>query len=123
MLGDDKPLREMDETVASAAQDRLEEILQKVKAAGGQITLDETGPLHMDFNNDIVEVGERRLVEFNLNKADFQITHQIKYYRVSGAGHHKSLEQLTRPMIEVKLKRKPETSDQWIGVDVEEFFG
>ena len=122
LLGDDKPLREMDETMASAASDRLEGILQKLRVAGGKVTLDEKGPLYFDFNNDVSEIGTKRTVEINFNKTDFQITQEIKDYRVSGAGHHKHLEKLTRPMIDIKLKRKPENSDQWIGVDVDELF-
>lgn len=112
----------MDDTMASAAQDRLEEILRRLKAAGGTVISDEKGPLHYDFNNEVVEIGEQRVVEVNFNKIDFQITHQIKNYHAGGGGHRKHLEKLTRPIIETKLKRKPETSDQWIGVDIEDMF-
>lgn len=123
MFADHKPGREMDDTAASAADDRLEEILKRVRAApGAEITLDERMPLHMDFNTEVVEIGERRTVEFNLNKTDFQIIRDVKNVRVAGAGHRKHLENLNRPMIETKLKRKPENSDQWIGVDFEDMF-
>lgn len=122
MFTDRKPGKELDDTAASAANDRLEEILRRVKAAGAEITLDETIPLHTDFNNEIVEIGKRRVVEFNLNRTDFQITRDIKNMRVGGSGHRKHLEEVARPMIETKLKKKPDTSDQWIGVDIEDVF-
>lgn len=117
-----KPGRELDDTAASAAQDRLEEIIKRVKAAGGEITKDETTPLHIDFNREIIEIGETRTVEFNFNKFDFQIIRNVKNVRVAGAGQRKHLENLDRPIIETKLKRKPESSDQWIGVDFDEMF-
>lgn len=113
----------MDDTAASAANDRLEEILRRIKAAGGEITKDEIVPLVIEFNNDFVEIGERRVVEFNINRTDFQITREVKSARTAGAsGHKKHLEDLARPMIETKLKRKPENEDQWIGVDIEDMF-
>lgn len=117
-----KPINELDDTVASAADDRLEEIIRKVKAAGGEITLDEITPLHTDFNNEVVEIGTQRVVEFNLNKTDFQIVRNVKNFHTAGASHRKHLERVDRPMIETKLKRKPENSDQWIGVDFDEMF-
>lgn len=123
MFDGHKPGREMDDTAASAANDRLEEILRRVKAAGGKITSDETTPLVIEFNNDMVEIGERRMVEFNLNKTDFQITRDIKNFRIAGGdGRKKHLEEAARPIIETKLKSRPETSDQWVGVDFEDMF-
>lgn len=123
MFDGHKPGRELDDTAASAASDRLEEILRRVKAAGGEITKDEEMPLFIDFNNDTVEIGERRVIEFNLNKTDFQIIRDIKNFRTAGsANHRKHLEAMDRPMIETKLKKKPEISDQWIWMDFEDMF-
>lgn len=122
MFADHKPGRELDDTAASAADDRLEEILKRVKAAGAEITLDERIPLHMDFNNEVVEVGDRRTVEFNLNHTDFQIIRDVKNMRIAGGDFKKHLEAVSHPIIDTKLKKKPETSDQWIGVDIEDVF-
>ncbi|MEK7524104.1 MAG: hypothetical protein AAB588_03675 [Patescibacteria group bacterium] len=122
MLGDQKPKRELDETSASAADDRFEEILKKVKAAGAEITKDEESPLMVDMMNDFVEIGETRLVEFSLNKMEFQIIRNVKNMRFSGEGMHKKLENITRPIIELKLKSRPQFTDQWIGVDIEDVF-
>ena len=122
MLGDDKPLRELDDTAASAANDRLDEIIKKIKAAGGMVESDDEAPLMIEFNLEIVPVGFVRKIRFNLNKMDYEITRQIKHMKVGGAGHKKHLENLTRPMIETKLKKKPELSDQWTGVDFEDMF-
>lgn len=122
MLGDDKPKRELDETSASAADDRFEEILMQVKAAGGKFTHDEETPLIIEFNNEFQEIGDIRVVKFNFKSTDFQITRQLKNMRSVGEGHRKHLEAITRPIIEIKLKRKPELSDQWLAVDIDEMF-
>lgn len=114
--------KELDDTAASAADDRLEEILKSILAAGGEIRKDEITPLYMDFNQEVVEIGEQRIIEFNLNKTDFQIVRNVKNMRVAGASHRKHLETIDRPMIETKLKRRTENSDQWIGVDLEDLF-
>ena len=124
MYTDRKPGHEMDDTAASAANDRLEEILERVTELGGEITLDETTPLIIEFNGEMEDVGERRTVEFNIpkQKMDFQIIRDVKYMRATGEGHRKHMEKITRPMIETKLKSKPENSDQWIGVDLDDVF-
>lgn len=122
MLGDDKPRPELDETAGSAAGDRFDELLAKIEAAGGEITNDDQAPLFIEFGTDTVEIGTVRTVLFNLNGMDFQITRNVKNFRIGGGGYKKHLEPLTRPMIETKLKKKPELSDQWIGVDFEDMF-
>lgn len=119
---DDKPMRETDATAGSAADDRFEEIIKRVKAAGAEINKDTTGPLYIDLDRDEVEIGEQRIVEFNLNKMDFQITRNVKNVRITGDGYHKSLEDLDRPIIEIKLKRKPELEDDWVVMDLEDMF-
>lgn len=125
MFDGHKPGRELDDTAASAANDRFEEILRRIKTYGGEITKDETVPLIIDWNNDTAEIGERRVVEFNIKKTktDFQIIRDVKNFRAAGGdGHRKHLEAIDRPMIETKLKSKPETSDQWVGMDFEDMF-
>jgi hypothetical protein len=124
MLHDDspKPLRELDETAASAAEDRFEEILAKVIKAGADVTMDQEAPLYADIAGQDAELGRRRVVEFNLNKTDFQIIRDEKNKRVIGVGHRAALQDLSVPSITIKLKRKPEISDQWTLVDIEDMF-
>jgi hypothetical protein len=122
MQFDDKPMREIDDTAGSAAEDRFEEIIKRVKASGAEISRDESSPLYIDLGREEVEIGEQRVVEFNLNRMDFEITRIVKTVRVVGGGHNKSFEQLSRPIIEIKLKRKPDTSDQWVVMDLEDMF-
>ena len=119
---DDKPMREVDATAGAAADDRFEEIINRVKAAGAEISKDITGPLYVDLDRDEIEIGEQRIVEFNLNKMDFQITRNVKNVRISADGHNKNLEDLDRPIIEIKLKRKPELEDEWVVMDLEDMF-
>ncbi len=122
MFNDHKPGRELDGTSASAADDRLEDILSRVRSAGADVTLDERVPLFIDFNMEEVKIGDRRIVELNLNKTEFQITRDVKMMRIGGAGHKKHLEEVSNPIIETKLKRRPETSDQWLDVDMDDMF-
>src|SRR3989338_4370408 len=108
MSHDDKPLPELDSTAFSAADDRFEDILDKIVTARGKITKDETTPLFTEVNNSAVEIGEMRVVEINVKGVDFQITRNVKRFRSVGHGHHRSLEEVARPMVENKLKRKAE---------------
>ncbi len=122
MQHDDKPAREIDGTVGSASEDRFEELMEKVREAGAEFAEDEESPLYIDLGREEIEIGEQRVVEFNLNKMDFQITRKVKNVRVAGHGHSASLENLSRPIIEIKLKRKPEMSDQWVIMDLDDMF-
>ncbi|MCD6109950.1 hypothetical protein J7J83_04295 [bacterium] len=119
---DDKPMREIDDTVASAADDRFEEIIQRVRESGAEIIQDEIIPLYIDLGREEVEIGEQRIVEFNLNKMDFQIIRKSKNVRVTSNGNNRSLEDLSRPIVEIKLKRKPELSDQWVIMNLDDMF-
>jgi hypothetical protein len=114
--------KELDSTIESAAQDRFDEILEKIKAVGGVIGKDEETPLYYDSGREEVEIGERRVVEFNLKGKDFQIIREVKRKRILGVGHKRSSEELTKPIIEMKLKSKSETSDQWVFIDLEDLF-
>ncbi|MFC1647505.1 hypothetical protein ACFL10_00745 [Patescibacteria group bacterium] len=122
MQHDDKPIKEIDSTAGAAAEDRFEEILERVKAAGAEFVKDDSGPLYVDLGRDEVEIGEQRIVEFSLNRLDFQITRKVKTVRIVGDGHNKNFEELSRPIIEIILKRKPDTSDQWVIMDLDDVF-
>jgi len=122
MQHDDKPIREIDDTAGSAAEDRFEEIIRRVKAANAEIIKDESSPLYIDLGREEVEIGEQRIVEFNLNRMDFQITRNAKTVRIVGEGQKKGFEPLSKPIIEIKLKRKPDTSDQWVVMNLEDIF-
>jgi len=126
MQHDDKPLRELDDTKASAAEDRFEEMVTKVKAAcaagQGEITMDEESPLYADIAGTETPIGRRRTVEFNLNHTDFQVTRDEKDARIIGIGHRAALQELPTPSVVIKLKKKPEISNQWVQVDIEDMF-
>lgn len=122
MQFDEKPTREIDDTAGSAAEDRFEEIIKRVKDSGAEIEKDDTTPLFVDVGSDEVEIGEQRVVVFNMNRMDFMITRKVKKVRIVGEGHHKSVEELSRPIIEIQLKRKPDISDQWVIMDLEDMF-
>ncbi|MFC1749788.1 hypothetical protein ACFL2V_13385, partial [Pseudomonadota bacterium] len=76
----------------------------------------------VDIGNDEVEIGEQREVEFNMKRMDFLIIRKVKKARVVGEGHSKSVEELSRPIVEIQLKRKPDISDQWVIMDLEDMF-
>ena len=113
---------EIDDTRQAAADDRFEEILEKVKAAGAEIRRDDVEPLYDSMGQDDYETGEQRTVEFNLAGLDFLITRDVTDFKVVGhGGHQKTLEELPSPRIDIRLKRKPEDSDQWVVVDLDDF--
>ena len=122
MQHDDKPLRELDNTQASASQDRFEELVDRVKAAGAEITMDEESPLYADIAGTETPIVRRRSVEFNLNHTDFQVTRDEKSARIIGVGHRAALQELPVPSVVIKLKKKPEISQQWVQVDMEDMF-
>lgn len=118
--GEKKPFHEIDDTRGSAADDRFEMILRRVEKAGADITLDEESPLYTDIGMQQFEIGYERIVEFNLYNFDFRITRDVKTVRLSGTGKQKHLEDLPVPSVQIHLKRKPDTSQQWLEVDLED---
>ena len=113
--------QEIGDTKQSAADDRFEEFLEKVKAAGAEIVRDETDTLYSGDDDDALGIGEQRIVEFNLNGLDFLITREVKDGEVESHGNNKSVVDLEVPRIDIKLQRKPEDSDQWVFVDLDDF--
>jgi len=120
--GEKKPMREIDDTRAATAIHQFESIIEKVKEKGGTIVKDETYPLYIEVGMEEDEVGEERTVEFNLHSIDFQLIRKTETHRLQGAGRQKSLEELTPPRVNLSLKRKPELSDNWQSVDLEDMF-
>ena len=115
-------MKEIGETRAAGKAQAFENILEKIKAAGGEIIRDEETPLYVDIGAQELEIGTERIVEFNLNKFDFQLIRQTKDARITGQGHQKSMETLDIPHIDIKMKKKAETDNDWLIVDLEELF-
>jgi hypothetical protein len=115
-------MHETDETRRSGAEEAFEEILRKVKSAGGEITKDETIPLYIDIGPNEAEVGQERIVEFSLGRIDFQMIRKIETQRISGAGRQKSLEPMTPSRVSTVLRKKDSSSDDWQIVDLEGLF-
>ena len=115
-------MHEINETRAAGKAHAFENILEKVKAAGGTVGRDEETPLYIDIGADDLEVGTERIVEFNLAGNDFQLIRRTKDSRVTGQGHQKSLEKLDVPHIDTLMKKKAENETDWVVVDLEELF-
>lgn len=115
-------LHETDDTRHTGAQDAFEDILRKVKAADGEITMDETAPLYTDIGMQEGEVGTERIVEFSLGRIDFQMIRKIETHRITGAGHNKSLEPMSPPRTSTILKKKDSSSQDWEIVDLQDMF-
>jgi len=111
-------LHETDDTRQSGAEEAFEEILRKVKAAGGEISQDESFPLYTDIGMQEAEVGQERVVEFKLGRIEFQMIRKTETQRVTGAGHQKSLEPMTPPRVATILKKKDSSSSDWEVVDL-----
>ncbi len=113
-------MKETKSTKAASATKAFETILERVIAAGGEIVSDESFPLYTDIGMEDYEVGFQREVEFNLAKSDFKMIREVETHRISGAGKNKSLEERETPSVYVKLLKKPEISDEWQTVDLED---
>jgi hypothetical protein len=116
-----RSMDEIDETRQSASDDRFEEILEKVKAAGAEVARDDLDPLYSGSGEDDFEIGEQRVVEFALAGMDFIITRDVKDAKVTGHGHSRAVIDLPKPMVDIRLKRKPSNSSEWTVVDLDEF--
>ena len=114
-------MKETDDTRAASAAMAFDKILEKVLTAGGEITLDESAPLYTDIGMEEYEVGSVREVEFSLAGNDFKMIRDIETHRLSGAGRHKSLEKMEPPRSTIKLLKKPQTSQDWQHVDLDDF--
>lgn len=120
--GEKRPMHEISETRAATAKHQFEDIIEKVKEAGGKITKDEEYPLYIDIGQSEDQIGMERIVEFNLNRTDFQMTRKMETHRLQGAGRQKSLEELHPERVTLKLKRKPELDENWVNVDWDDMF-
>lgn len=115
-------LHEIDDTRAAGRDHQFEEILERVKEAGGEITRDEEVPLYTDIGLDEHEVGVIRTVEFNLKGFDFQLVRKVETGRIVGEGRNKSVEPMSPPRVGVTMKKKKDYEDGWQVVDFEEMF-
>jgi hypothetical protein len=116
----DNFFHEIDETKSSTRDYLFEELIKRVEKAG-EIKKDVTSPLFAEIGTQEGEVGEERVVEFNLNRFDYEVTRKTERQRISGEGRVKHLEPMSTPRISVVMKRKPETSNEWQVIDLEDF--
>lgn len=115
-------MHEIAETRQAGKDAAFDAIIERVKAAGAEIIKDETAPLYTEVGLQELEVGNQRVVEFNLNKFDFQLTRNIETHVLQGAGHQKHVEALDIPRSHVVMKKKADTSNDWQIVDLEDLF-
>ncbi len=120
--GEKRPMREIDATKGAQKDEQFEMIIERIKASGAEIMKDETIPLYTEVGNQEMEVGHRRIVEFNLNRIDFQITRDVETHLLQGSGAVKYLEELECPRSKITMKKKEENSNDWQFVDLEDVF-
>lgn len=122
-VGGQKPdMHEIASTRYSGQVAAFDEIIEKISSAGGEITKDEEVPLYDDIGTQEVELGKERIVEFNLNRNDFQLIRKTETQRIEGAGKHKSLISLDIPRVKMSLKKKAESNNDWQIIDLDEMF-
>lgn len=120
--GEKKSMRETDFTRAADKEMIFDRILEKVKAGGGEILRDETTALYTEVGNQEMEVGHQRVAEFNTNRIDFQLTQTVETHILQGSGHQKHLVELDTPRSRITMKQKPDNSQDWQVVDLEDMF-
>ncbi|MFH1533512.1 MAG: hypothetical protein ABID64_01115 [Nitrospirota bacterium] len=119
--GEKKPMPEIPETKAAARDEAFEEIIERIESSGGEIVKDELSPLYLDVGAQELEIGTQRIVECNLKGMDIQLTRNVETHSLSGSGHQKSAEKLDMPRVKIIMKQKPDSSDTWQVVDLEDF--
>lgn len=117
-----KGLPEIDETRAAGRDAAFDAIVERIKSSGAEIISDEETPLYTTVGMDDFETGIQRVIEFNLNKTDFQLIRKVEEFSLQGAGHQKHLEELDTPRARITLKKKSELTNTWQLVDLDEMF-
>lgn len=121
--GDKGEMREISETRAATRDAQFEAFVQRILDAGGAISEDQTVPLYTEVGMQELEVGEERIVQFSLpNGLDFKAIRKKETHLLQGSGHQKSLQPLDIPRVTIILYRKPQSSQDWQVVDLEEMF-
>lgn len=120
--GRKKPLPEIAETRAAGKDAAFEAILDRVEEAGGEITKDEISPYYTEVGSQEFETATIRVVEFTLNKMDFQLNRRVDTHILQGNGNQKHVEKLDIPRSNVTMKKKEEYSTDWVVVDLEDMF-
>lgn len=121
--GGKKPaMKEIDETRGAGRDEAFEAIVDRIKAAGAEIVQDEIHPMYTEIGAQELEVGYERIVQFNLNRFDFQLTRRVETFSIQGEGHQKNLAPCNPARIKFILKRKAELSQDWQAVDMEDMF-
>lgn len=113
--------KEIDFTRSKGKDQAFEDLLEKVVSAGGEIESDESSPLYSDMGNSEIETGTVREVLFNLAKNDFKLIREVQEVRINKSGKLYSTEDLDNPIIRIKLFKKPELSEDWLAIDMEDF--
>lgn len=121
--GGKKPaMHEIAETRAAGRDEAFENIIERIKSAGAEIIQDEITPLYTEIGSQELETGYQRVVQFHLNRLDFQLSRRVEDSVLSGEGHQKHLQPLETPRIKFTLKRKQDSSSDWQVVDLDEMF-
>ena len=115
-------MKEIDETRNAGRDEAFEAIIDRIKSVGGDVTEDDTSPLYTEVGAQELEVGYERVVQFSLNRFDFKLSRRVETQAIQGEGHTKHLSSLPSPRIKFILKRKPDNTQDWQLVDLEDMF-
>ena len=115
-------MHEIDATRGAGRDEAFENIVSRLKSAGADLTQDETHPLYTEIGMQEFEVGYERIILFNLNRFDFQLSRRVETHSLQGESHQKHLQSLETPRVKFILKRKPDNSQDWQVVDLEDMF-
>lgn len=120
--GKKPPMKEIEETRGAGRDEAFEAIIDRIKSVGGEVTEDNSSPLYSEVGDQELEVGYERVVQFSLNRFDFKLSRRVETQAIQGEGHTKHLSALASPRIKFILKRKPDNSQDWQLVDLEDMF-
>lgn len=121
--GRKQAMREIAETKAAGKDAAFEAILDRIEESGGEIQSDESFPLYTEVGTQELEIGYERIVIFSRARMDFELTRTVETHSLQGAGHQKHVEELAASRAKFKLRSKPETSQEWVVVDLDDMEG
>lgn len=120
--GKKPPMKEIDETRNAGRDEAFENIINRVKASGAEILQDDSAPLYAEIGSQELEIGYERVVQFNLARFDFKLSRRVETQIIQGEGRQKYLSPANPPRIKLTLRRKPDNTQDWQVVDLEDMF-
>jgi D-alanine-D-alanine ligase-like ATP-grasp enzyme len=82
----------------------------------------EICPIYFDYQCRAYKISPAQLYSNTPSDFDFKLSRRVETQAIQGDGHTKHLSALASPRIKFILKRKPDNTQDWQLVDLEDMF-